>query len=283
MKEDNKSPHPKPGKPGSSGPSAARIAAHNKRTVPPEFVLNAVKEYKRSDSPEYSMSSIGASECDSVHGSDSDATFEGFEHFTEEQENKLNNIGKLTTVSFCLKKRKRVRSYICHEGGCTFVGKSIRDLNEHHVNLHNNVTCETCQKMFKTPSSLKRHSYCHGELKFICNHCDDAFAFKSELNFHKTVHKKIPTFKCMFTNCNKSYKSANELNKHVLKYSGMEWECNENGCEYYTDDRRNLRAHKRKHQKTGSFKCVPCDKHFKFFMQLKRHKIKPECRTQRAN
>ena len=53
-KEDNKSPHPKPGKPGSSGLSAARIAAHNKRTVPPEFVLNAVKEYKRSDSPDYS-------------------------------------------------------------------------------------------------------------------------------------------------------------------------------------------------------------------------------------
>ena len=169
------------------------------------------------------MSSSGASECHSLHGSDSDATFDGFDPLTEEEENKLSNLGKLNTVSFCLKKRKRVRSYICHEGGCTFVGKSIRDLKEHHVNLHDNVTCEICQKNFKTPSSLKRHSYSHGDLKFPCKQCDEAFAFKSELNFHKTIHRKILTFKCMSTNCNKSYKSSNELNKHVLKHSGMVW------------------------------------------------------------
>ena len=72
--------------------------------------------------------------------------------------------------------------------------------------------------------------------------------FQSELNFHKTIHCKIPTFKCMSKNCDKVYKSANELNKHVLKHSGMVWDCGEKDCDYSTDDRRNLRAHKRKHQ-----------------------------------
>ena len=31
----------------------------------------------------------------------------------------------------------------------------------------------------------------------------------------------------MSKNCKKVYKSANELNKHVLKHSGMDWDCDE--------------------------------------------------------
>ena len=87
----------------------------------------------------------------------------------------------------------------------------------------------------------------------------------------------------MSKNCDKVYKSANELNKHVLKHIRMVWDCGEKNCDYSTDDRRNLCAHKRKHQNIGSFKCVPCDKHIKYFMHLKRHKVKPECKAQRAN
>ena len=181
------------------------------------------------------------------------------------------------------KKRKCVRSYICHEGGCTFVGKSIRKLNEHHVQLHQAVLCEKCNKNFKTPSSLQRHSYSHGDLNFHCGQCEEAFAFSSELKFHKTVHQTIPTFKCMSKNCGKMYKSSNELNKHVLKHSGMVWDCNAKNCEYSTDDRRNLHAHKKKHLEVWRFKCKPCIKYFKYFMQLKRHKLKPECKAKRTS
>ena len=87
----------------------------------------------------------------------------------------------------------------------------------------------------------------------------------------------------MSKNCGKVYKSVNELNKQVLKHSGMVWDCNVENCDYSTDDRRNLCAHKRKHQDIGNFKCVPCVKYFKYFMQLKRNKMKPECKVKRAN
>ena len=193
--------------------------------------------YKCSNSPTYSISSRGASVCCSEHNnSDSDATFDGFEPLTEEDQETLTKLGKLRTVEFGLKKRKQLRSYICHKGGFTFIGKSIRELNEHHVNLHKNVVCEKCNKSFKTPSSLQRHLYSHAELKFPCDQCDEAFAFKSELIFHKTVHRKIPTFKCMSKNCGKAYKSANYLNKHALKHSGMVWDCDVGNCDYSTDD-----------------------------------------------
>ena len=178
-KVDNRTPHSKP---SSSGPSASRIAAQNKKTVTPEFGVKASNVYKWSDSPTYSITSSGASEChsDNDKGDDSDATFEGFEPLTEEDQEKLTKLGKLRTIEYGLKKRKRVRFYICHKGGCTFVGKSIWELNEHHVKLHKDVLCEVCNKSFKTPSSLKRHSYSHSELKFSCNQCNEAFAFQSE-------------------------------------------------------------------------------------------------------
>ena len=103
-KVDNRTPCSKP---SSSGPSALRIVAQNKKTVTPEFGLKASKVYKRSDSPTYSITSSGVSECHSDHDEDdSDATFEGFEPLTEEDQEKLTKLGKLRTIEYGLKKRK---------------------------------------------------------------------------------------------------------------------------------------------------------------------------------
>ena len=106
-KVDNRTPRSKP---SSSGPSASRIAAQNKKTVTPEFGMKASNVYKWSDSPTYLITSSGASECHSDHDEDddSDATFEGFEPLTEEDQEKLTKLGKLRTIEYGLKKRKRV-------------------------------------------------------------------------------------------------------------------------------------------------------------------------------
>ena len=278
LKVDNKK---NSSKPSSSRPSASRIAAQKRCTVSPILGVKPKKAYKCSASPAYSISSSEASVCCSQHsGNNSDS--DGFDPLSQDDLNKLGKLGTLETIQCGLKKRKRIRSYICHEGGCTFVGKAMQELNEHHIKMHQNVVCKDCNKSFKTPSSLQRHSYSHGELKFPCDQCEGAFAFNSELRFHKTVHCSIPTFKCMLKNCGKSYKSENKLNKHIQKHSGMMWDCDAKDCTYFTDDRRNLRAHKRKHAKVGSFTYDPCMKNFKYFMQLKRHRLSPDCKAKRA-
>ena len=61
----------------------------------------------------------------------------------------------------------------------------------------------------------------------------------------------------------------------------MVWDCDAKNCDYSTDDRRNLHAHKRKHSKVHSFQCKLCTKYFKYFMQLKQHRMKPECKAKR--
>ena len=151
--------------------------------------------------------------------------------------------GSLNTVHYGLRCHKRIRVYKCHEENCTYTGKSLCELNIHHIDLHGEVQCTGCDKMFKTPSSMKCHAYCHGELAYICDVCKEGFAFKRELKFHCMVHCMMYSFHCVAKDCGKSYKSSNELNKHAQKYLGVTWDCNE--CNYSTDDRWNLRAHQK--------------------------------------
>ena len=241
----------------------------------------------RSDSPVYSeqhkdndgnlSESSSGSSC-SFHPDLSDRestdTFGGFDHDDSKPSPKKGTC-KLNTVHFGLRQRKQVRTYRCQTENCKYIGKSLRELNVHHIDNHDKVQCDGCEKVFNTPSSMKRHSYCHGDLPHVCDVCKEGFAFKSELSFHRTVHHTVSSFHCVSKGCGKSFKSSNELNKHAQKHLGVTWDCVK--CDYSTDDRRNLRAHSKKHLLVGKHKCLPCEKNFHYFMQLKRHRAKPEC------
>ena len=121
---------------------------------------------------------------------------------------------------------------------CNYTGKSLHELNIHHIDEHGDVQCTGCDKLFKTPSSMKHHAYCHGELAHVGDMCKEGFTFKSELKFHQAVQCTIHSFHCMAKDCRKSYKSSSELNKHAQKHLGVTWDCSE--CDYSTDDRWNL-------------------------------------------
>ena len=226
------------------------------------------------DGFESSSGSSGSFHPDLSEGESSD-TFDGFDE-TDIKPAPQKGTGKLNTVHYGLRRRKCVRTYRCQTKNCDYSCKSMRELNEHHKDNHDKVQCNGCDKTFNTPSSMKRHAYCHGELPFVCDVCNEGFAFKSELAFHRTVHRKVSSFHCVSKGCGKSFKSSNELNKHAQKHSGVTWECDK--CGYFTDDRRNLCAHNKKHLLVGTHKCIPCAKSFHYFMQLKRHRTKLECR-----
>ena len=70
--------------------------------------------------------------------------------------------------------------------------------------------------------------------------------------------------------CQKTFKSKSELNKHVVSHSGKTWNCQK--CKYFTNDPRNLRAHMHLHGPSSRYPCENCNKSFKHYQQLKRHR-----------
>ena len=108
---------------------------------------------------------------------------------------------------------------------CSEIFGSIKDLNIHHKQDHGIVKCTICNKYFSTQSSLDKHSYTHGELKFNCELCGKCFPFQSRLDQHMLVHINNK-LSCPKKSCDKQFKSIGDLNRHmnsrfqnILKFS----------------------------------------------------------------
>ena len=102
-----------------------------------------------------------------------------------------------------LHKYKKPRKFTCKV--CEFSSESQAGLNSHHIGNHEPVSCSKCSKSFATPSTLSRHMYSHGTLKFACDKCSNSYAFSSALERHSYSHRKYPAFKCHYKDCDRSY------------------------------------------------------------------------------
>ena len=112
--------------------------------------------------------------------------------------------GELLIQTYGIKKARQNRIFRCKE--CEYKSYSIKLLNEHHIEEHDPVPCTECGHISATPSSHDQHFYKHKERKFSCDNCEQTFAFKSELNAHKYSHRNDRSFKCMASNCAKTFK-----------------------------------------------------------------------------
>ena len=179
--------------------------------------------------------------------------------------------GYFKTTRYELFKYKRSRVFKCLS--CDTTKTSQRKINEHYRLKHGNLKCELCDKICLTVSSLRKHMYSHSDKanKHPCADCNKSFPFASELKSHRKTHLEGLEFHCL--HCKKSFKNKGELTKHQSVHSGKEWTCEEAGCEYSCNDPRNLRAHMFKHSYKLRYKCTKCAKGFKYYQQLKRHRV----------
>ena len=166
------------------------------------------------------------------------------------------------------RKYKRKRNFKCDD--CDFRESNLKRLNDHYRSEHGELKCSKCDETFNTPSALRKHTYSHTEKagKKPCEDCDRRFTFNSELKSHRLCHRKVGDEVCM--KCDKRFKSIGELNKHLCSHSGKTWKCQE--CKYTCKDPRNLAAHMHVHSDKNRYKCALCDKEFRHYMQLTRHK-----------
>ena len=181
--------------------------------------------------------------------------------------------GLLKTKTYVLKKKPEAkRSFRCSE--CNIIKTSIQKLNEHHRRMHNPQMCGVCNRTFELASSLTRHMYEHEEKRFKCKVCDYASHFESELETHKIVHRKNPSYKCMHANCDKWFQQKWDLTLHLQKHEGKEHKCDYDGCTVITATRKQLKEHQKHHSDDFPYECKTCQKGFQYRSGLKHHRDK---------
>ena len=115
--------------------------------------------------------------------------------------------------------------YVCphckkKKGGKSELKKHIRT---HDVDNFYKFACPYCQKRCKSEDSVQHHmKYSHTKVKDQeCNHCDQKFAYKSNLLSHQSVHatKLVEEFlDCHL--CGQKLKSVTTLKIHLRMHTG---------------------------------------------------------------
>ena len=191
---------------------------------------------------------------------------------TTEPTDDVTKKGSLKTKTYVLKKPEIKRSFKCSE--CNAVRSSIQKLNEHHRKQHNPQMCGVCNCTFALASSLTRHMYEHEDKCFNCDSCNFSSHFASELEVHKIVHRRNPSYQCMYANCGKWFRRKWDLNLHLQKHKGTEVKCDYDNCKFTTSTKKQLKEHQKKHTDDFPHKCKICHKAFRYRSGLKRHRDK---------
>ena len=169
-------------------------------------------------------------------------------------------------------KKKKLYLFKCLK--CSLRWATCKERNDHFKQKHRKLQCEKCKKFFRTPSAFSFHKYIHRDGQFECNVCRAYFPFKSQLEHHMVSHSETREFRCLEPFCEKEFTHKSDLVKHECTHSGVMYKCSK--CEYSNSDERNYNQHLRKHTDVTPFQCKQFGECFKYTMQLKRHREKPD-------
>jgi hypothetical protein len=162
------------------------------------------------------------------------------------------------TPVICVKYRKYQNSMIitCDIPGCSYSNNASR-LKKHKTKMHktkvdtSNVhhLCRFCGREFTTAGGLSRHRLRHsagrrGVFKCDHNNCEKLFRRANELKKHVT-EGHVETFQC--TECRKTFLCKSTLSKHKERHLEMRpFKCDVAACSFSSKTWSNLLVHKSK-------------------------------------
>ena len=119
-------------------------------------------------------------------------------HHIRQRSIKTNNTKKEKTkkgaTKIKIKTKHKKQTFLCKSKNCTSRSHSRKELYLHYKSTHKRVhKCKNCDKHYKTPYSLKQHSYKHRQPQQLltCNKCNKTFAFRSHLVIHRNSHSNL--------------------------------------------------------------------------------------------
>ena len=133
-------------------------------------------------------------------------------------------------------------------------------------------TCDACDEIFPTESSLKDHQRSHIQIQYFCPICDKLFDSTKDLNRHKKQHLKERKFACEV--CGHCFYRKGDLKYHINTHTGLKpFECKI--CNRKLTRKSTLNYHMLSHQgnQAKNFCCDECGKKFRMLAHLQRHKI----------
>jgi len=166
---------------------------------------------------------------------------------------------------------------------------------EHHQRscdrlVRKDYVCNVCGKAFSTRTHLTFHQKIHipdEQKPFQCTHCPRRFSYNHDCVHHMRLHVGEKPFKCK--ECPKAFHRKTYLMEHMFEHTGVsKHRCQE--CQQYFKTQQMLQTHvknihvlkkpppgstdtvkKKKKKKKVKYKCVKCDKEFRFMKEYHYH------------
>ncbi|XP_053373403.1 zinc finger and BTB domain-containing protein 24-like isoform X2 [Mercenaria mercenaria] len=243
----------------------------NTRVVNPEEIsrsVSSIKDHLYIDNVDQQAKHDADDETIS-EGNEWPASAEG--QCNEESSYKDSRTTKKMKDTEGLKRGKLLSSNIkvpCDICGHVFKKRNLKRHMQSHATTKE-FTCEICQKVFRTESSLHGHQLHHRTKKdLICHFCGKQFNNGPNLRQHIKSHTRERTLKCPL--CPKMFGSNYVLKDHVSRHSGEKpHTCTI--CNRSFRKPQEVKRHMTFHSDARDHMCRICEKRFKSKSNLVKH------------